>query len=268
MNSVAEMLRRRSGIVAVVTAPIAFLLESVSIGLMRPCDIRQMVNRTYASRPDFYHPRRYKLPYEAQLMPHLVRLRDSGRMLDAFCGQGREAELFAAAGYDITAIDTLDWMIEAAIRYQSEIGFPANFQTHSFSSFTPSEPFDIVYTSCWMYSTLQGSAQRREFLGHCRRLCRDDGLAVLSYVSNRSGSKLAASMRFLVVRATAWMTMGNRNSEPGERIYTGLFWHHLDDDSVRRETESAGWSIADAVKGNGMAPTFVILKPTGRESST
>ncbi|QEG01372.1 bifunctional 3-demethylubiquinone-9 3-methyltransferase/ 2-octaprenyl-6-hydroxy phenol methylase [Stieleria maiorica] len=259
MASVADSLRARRRPLRWVTLPMAWMAESIAIGVMHRRDVAAMVRSTYASRPEFYDPRRYQLPHEARMLPRLLEHRDACGLLDAFCGQGREAKLFADAGYHVTAIDELDWMIRRAQRFRVDAGFSAEFFAQDFFTFDPDRSFDIVYTSCWMYSTIQGSDRRREFLDRCKRLCDENGLAVVSYVNQRANSTAGAWLRFIIAKAAAVLTVGNVRSEFGERVYSGLFWHHLSDATVRREVESAGWQITETVAGTGMEPTFLFL---------
>lgn len=259
LNQCADRLRSRCGFAGAVCAAIAAVFEAFSVGLMRRSDMQSMVQQTYQSRPEFYDPRRYQLPYEEKLLPELLKHKSACRLLDAFCGQGREAKLFADAGYNVIAIDQLDWMIAAAKQYAKESAFEATFITADFSTFQPEERFDVVYSSCWMYSTVQGAERRGEFLANCRSLCADDGIIVISFVGQQSRSKYGEWMRFAVARITAWLTLGNFATEFGERLYTGLFWHHLSIQTVEREVTASGLTVVQTIKGSGMEPTFLVL---------
>lgn len=262
LSGLASRIGRLPKPLSVPLRPVAVVLEGFSIGILRPADVDRMVAETYESQPRFYDPRRYRLPYEQRLLPELTRLTgDRKRLLDAFCGQGREAELFARHGFDVTAIDRLDWMIDAARRYADEAGFTASFVAADFESFSGPPPFDVVYTSCWMYSTRQTAANRLHFLNRCRDLCARDGLVVISSVSDAGDSRLATVVRFLAARLAAVLTFGNLRTEPGERIYSGLFWHHLSDQTVSQETAAAGLATVCVIPGQQPEPTFRILRP-------
>lgn len=250
--------------VSTVFAPIAKLLfEGVGLGLMTPDDIQQMVVDTYKSRPEFYDPRRYRFRYEERLLPDLKKLTaensEGVRLLDAFCGQGREAEIFANAGFDVTGVDHLDWMINSAREYAAEANFTATFTTSDFAEFRADPPFDVVYTSCWMYSTSQGRQRRVELLQKCMELTSDDGLIVVSSVDASVGSQFVAKVRFALAKFVAALTFGNTATEFGERIYSGLFWHHLADSTVRAEIESVGLKVVTTISGQGIDPRFYIL---------
>ena len=74
-------------------------------------------------------------------------------------------------------------------------------------------------------------------------------------------------MRFVIARLVALITAGNLRTEFGERIYTGLFWHHLQNRTVQREVNAAGWKIVHTVAGSGMSPTFLFLESVKSEST-
>ncbi|MEO1524270.1 MAG: class I SAM-dependent methyltransferase [Planctomycetota bacterium] len=259
----AERLRTVGGGFRSICSALALLAEAVAVGLMKPSDVEALVARTYQSRPDFYDPKRYDLPYEKGMLPTLREIKPAGRLLDAFCGQGREARLFAEAGYCVTAVDQLDWMIDAAIQYASTEGFDAEFEVGDFAQMAVSNPFDVVYTSCWMYSTVQGRRNRQTFLAQCHRLCHQDGIIVISHLTQTVEGRGGAWLRHLVAKVTALLTFGNLSTEFGERIYTGLFWHHLGKATVENEIREAGLRVVNRIEGQGMEPTFLFLSPQG-----
>ena len=161
--------------------------------------------------------------------------------------------------HDVTGVDQFSWMIDAARAYASEADFRAEFIASDFRSFTADPRFDIVYTSCWMYSTCQGTERRRELLEQCLRQTTSDGLIVVSTVDASVGSRLTATIRFVLAKLTAVVTLGNLHTEIGERIYQGLFWHHLSEATVRNEIRSCGLIVVDTVRGSGIEPCFYIL---------
>ena len=261
LAGLAGRLRGNPGFFSPVGVVMAMIAEAMAVGLMRRSDVEELVTQTYHSRPEFYDPNRYDLPYEESMLPALAKIKPQGRLLDAFCGQGREAKLFANAGYHVTAIDQLDWMIEAARQYATLEGFEAEFLVQDFDQMVVSDPFDVVYTSCWMYSTVQSRQRRQAFLTQCYRMCRSDGVIVLSHLGQSSGSVLGLRFRYAIAKITAFFTFGNLGTEQGERIYTGLFWHHLSDSTVEQEIDQAGMQIVERLPGTGMAPTFLFLAP-------
>lgn len=260
---ISSFIHRSDSAFRKVLSPIALIAEGSAIGLMRPAEVDRMVRRSYEQQPGFYDPTKYRLPHEDRLIPVLKQRMPAGRLLDAFCGQGREARLFAEAGYDVTAIDHLQNMIDGARKYASDSGFDCQCLVADFHHYLPDSPFDVVYSSVWMYSTIQTSEARQKFLSQCCQCCRPGGLIVLSYISQRHST--ADRLRCSVAKAAALVTAGNRETEQGERIYTGLFWHHLPEEQVENEIRLAGLQTVDTLPGEGTAPTFRILQTANEE---
>lgn len=262
LAGVASMVPRVPRPLRWLLSPVSIVCEGISVGILRAADVEQMVTQTYAGQPQFYDPRKYRLPHEQRLLPELLPLAEPGsRLLDAFCGQGREAELFSRNGYVVTGIDQLDWMIDAAREFARESNFDAEYITADFNSYRTEQPFDVVYTSCWMYSTCQSAGRRMSFLRKCLELCSKDGVIVLSYVSENADSRAATWLRFICARTAALLTFGNRKTERGERIYSGLFWHHLPELVVEQELQAANLATIIVIPAEGTQPTFRILQP-------
>lgn len=243
-----------------ILSPVRVAAEGMLLGLLRREDMDAIVQRTYRSKPSFYDPRRYQLPHEQRMLPKLLSLAGTRkRLLDAFCGQGREAELLARAGFEVTAIDREAWMIESARKYASETETKATFIQAEWSSFNSRKPFQIVYTSLWMLSTFQGADRRQQMLEKCKELCTANGLVVVSTVTDTENSVLAGWIRHSIAKLVGLVSFGNRHCERGERFYGGLFWHHLSDQTARKEFDSAGLRVVDEVPGNGIDPHFYFL---------
>lgn len=239
--------------------PALVIAEAIVLGLLRSADVDQMVSESYEQNQEFYDPRKYRLPHEERMIPVLKQEKPTGHLLDAFCGQGREAHLFAREGYTVSAIDRISWMIERAQHFAVEADFEATFTVAEFDTYCPGRQFDVVYTSCWMYSTVQGRDQRKTFLLRCAELCSDDGVIIVSYIANRESYAVAAA-RFVIARMVGIVTGGNWKTEYGERIYSGLFWHHLRKQTVDEETTLAGLETVSTIEGHGTDPTFLLLR--------
>jgi len=217
--------------------------EAVSLGFLRSDDVERIVFESYAGEPEFYDPEHYHPPFEGEELALSAELRTHApglRLLDAFCGQGREARTLAKQGFDVTGIDRLPVMVERAAEYAAREGFRARFLVADFESFSDELGYDVVYTSAWMYSTFQGRARRVRFLRHCRSLCSPDGLIAISYRARSLAQRFQYRVRHAVARCTALLTFGNRELQLGDRLYFGLFWHHFDEDDLVSELEEAG----------------------------
>ncbi len=239
--------------------PALVVAEALVLGVLRPADVDQMVSDSYEQNQDFYDPRKYRLPHEERLVPELKQEKPSGQLLDAFCGQGREAQLFAREGYTVSAIDRIPWMIVRAEQFAVEADFDATFTVADFATHCPERRFDVVYTSCWMYSTVQGREQRSRFLARCAELCADDGVIIVSYIADHESTVFTAA-RFLIARVIGLLSGGNRKTEYGERIYSGLFWHHLPTQTVDTELAQAQLKTVRIIDGCGTDPTFRVLR--------
>ncbi len=244
-----------------LAAPTAFVGEAIALGLLRQRDVQDMVMRSYESNRQFYDPAHYHLPHEEKLISVLNANNRSGTLLDAFCGQGREAKLFAEAGFDVTGIDHLDWMIDAARQNAQQQAFQAHFEVADFYDLPTQERFDVVYTSCWMLSTVQGSEARIRFLNQCRSLCKPSGVIVVSSIDDHCFGSTAQAIRHQIARSVGWLSAGNPKTEYGERIYSGLFWHHLSSNTVCREVDAADLTVTEKILGSGHEPTFWLLVP-------
>lgn len=260
LMSTVERCRQLPAVLSRPVMPIvSALAEGLALGVLRRTDVDDLVTATYESHRRYYDPRRYQQPHEAGMLSTLQELAPGPRLLDAFCGQGREAEVFAGGGFDVTGVDRLGWMISAAQEYAAERGFTANFVAADFDALNVNPGFDVVYTSNWMYSTQQGHDRKARFLARCRSLCADGGLIVFSIVQRSRLSSVASCFRFLLARLTAYLTFGNRQTEFGERLYSGLFWHHLSRKQVSRQLQSAGLRLRHVHSGIGVEPAFYFV---------
>lgn len=238
---------------------LSVLTEGVSLGLMRRTDVDALVSETYQTHTGHYDPRHYQPPWESRILP-LLRDRAPGRrMLDAFCGQGREAQVFAEGGFDVTGVDRMPSMIEAAQRFAADQAFAANFVVADFEALNVTPGFDVVYTSSWMYSTQQGADRRAAFLRRCCLLCADGGMIVFSTVNRSLRSLPGTALRFAIARLTSWLTCGNVRTEFGERLYSGLFWHHLSIRQVRQDLQQAGLRLQHIQPAAGADPMFFFV---------
>ena len=243
------------------------LFDGASIGLLRPKDVDELVEVGYQEQWIVYDPRHYALPHDEQMLPVLQKLATGTNLLDAFCGQGREAELLAKAGFIVTGVDRLPEMIDGARKYANEQDFDATFVTADFANYDDSSTFDVVYPSCWMYSTIQGARRRQAFLQKCHKLCAPSGLVVISF-DIRVGSFVVGFAKHLIARITGFVTRGNLRSEPGERITSGgLFWQCHTEESVCREVCAAGFDVVETVKGTENDVAFLFLSPVDGAAS-
>lgn len=242
---------------------LAVLLRAAALGVLRPVDVDAFVAETYASDADFYHPQTRRDTYEERIVDALHELAPGKRLLDAFCGQGREAAIFSRAGFDVLGIDTLEEMIDGARGYAGRESIPAEFQVAQFDTFEDpkSEGFDIVYTSPWMFSTTPTAARRREFLERCKELCKSEGIIVISYEALNTSRIFQNVLLDSTSRLTAIVTFGYRKFQRGDRLgEAGLFWHQFEKKDAIREVEATGLEVVHSDHSADGLLDFLLLK--------
>ena len=177
--------------------------EAVPVGLLRQHEIEHVVRQAYREFPDFYDPDSYPLRYESELLPLLERHAIGQRLLDLFCGQGREAEIFAAAGFEVLGVDEDAGSIEKARAYCERSGADAEFVVADVDHWQPAENnLDVIYSSLWMYSCIPDRSARVRWLERVSAWLGRDGLLVISVTPRRS------------LRAARLRTRRNRFPEP------------------------------------------------------
>lgn len=235
------LIRISSSLVRLInklTRPIVPISNAFGLGLLRKDQVEQLVQYTYATHPDFYNPGNYDNKWEEDIIAPLKKTTSSNRLLVAFCGKGREAEIFASHGYEVTGIDREPFMIDGAIKFSQERGYKANFKCVDFDDYKADSPYGIVYTSTWMYTTYLDPHDRADFLEKCRTLCSPNGVIVISYCI-RKDNFLDALMH-KITTLVAFLTRGNKTAVKGDRIERGLFWHYFTHSEIEQELEAAG----------------------------
>lgn len=230
------------------------------VGLLRRNEIRRLVHEAYADAPGFYDPAMYPIRYEERLLPLLERHGNGRRLLDLYCGHGREAEIFARAGYAVTAVDAQTEVVARARRYAERAAFEASFVAADVEHWTPpAVDWHVLYTSLWMYSTIPDRAARLAWLARLASWLDDGGLLVLSVTPRPPGR--GAAVRHAIARFTAWLSLNDRRPELGDRFETWLFWHDFTRSEVLEEIDAAGLSLVDElVIGGGTPCSFFILR--------
>ena len=242
--------------------------SALPIGLLRRADIDEVVHRAYAEAPDFYDPDTYPIRYEEQLLPILVNTIGSmqgRRLLDLYCGHGREAEIFARAGFQVLGVDAQPAVIERARTYAQESGFDAEFIHANVDEWRPdANDWDVVYTSLWMYSTIPDRDARYAWLRRLWDWVAPGGCLVISVTPGSDGA--GTTLRHAVARAVGLLTLNSRRPEKGDRFHTGLFWHDFTDAGLREELHAAGLAVVESLPiDTGTRCHFYVLRRPGAD---
>ncbi len=261
---------RLAGSTAQVTRPAEALLrasvvlqEALPVGLLDREEILAAVHEAYASVPAFYDPREYPIRYERELIPRLQALGCGANLLDLYCGHGREAEMFADAGFRVLGVDVLNEVIERARRYAQEAGFDAEFLTADVDRWEPETPgWDVVYSSLWMFSTIPDRSARHRWLERLSTWLAPDGLLVLS-TTPRPGARKAA-WRQRAARTVSIVSGNVRRPELGDRFHRELFWHDFEPAEVLEELSDAQLTVVDSLSiGGGTPCDFFVARRAG-----
>ncbi|MEM9159752.1 MAG: class I SAM-dependent methyltransferase [Verrucomicrobiota bacterium] len=217
---------------------IQLITNNFALGILRRDGIDDLVEFSYAEDQDYYNPNSYNYQWEQSIVEPLHEHSVSKDLLVAFCGKGREAKIFAKAGFTVTGIDREAFMIEGAIENVKANNFEASFECADFNTYTSDQPFSVVYTSTWMFTTYPGKEARRQFLEKCKELRSEDGLIVISYRlrNNRKSDKIG----YYIAKFFSLVTRGNQDLSIGDQIENLLFWKYFTENEIDTEIAEAG----------------------------
>lgn len=238
----------------------ALVREAFPVGLLREHEIEHVVREAYRDFPDFYDPDDYRYRYEAELIPLLEQATSGKRLLDLYCGQGREAAIFADAGFDVFGIDEDTHSVEKARAYLARLELQAEFEAGNVDQWQPEgSDWDVIYSSLWMYSCIPGRAARLQWLQRVPGWLSPQGVLVISVTPRPS--QRAAQIRNFVARAVAFVSFNRRKIELGDRFDTHLFWHDFLASEVESELAQAGLrNVGTLEVGGPPACTFFLVE--------
>ena len=231
--------------------------ESIAIGVFRRSEILHAVEQSYGDAPEFYAPENYVTQVENELLPTLEELASGKQLLDLYAGQGREAEIFAEAGYNVVCVDRVSESVELGRKRAAGKPFKATFLVADIEDPAwqpPTEEWDVVYTSLWMLSTIPNREHRAVWLERLQSFGNENSLFVVSATLRRN-EKLA-SLRHVWTRILRVLSFNSREIEFGDYFSSGIFWHEFLDKEVRDEINAAGFEIlADYESHDKNVPT-------------
>lgn len=236
--------------------------EAVAIGVLRRPDILEAVSQSYRAAPSFYDPDRYSLRIEEEILPLLEAAARGRRLLDLYAGQGREAEIFARAGYDVLGVEGIAEVAARAEARAKREGFPAEFIAADIETWEPSsKDWDVVYTSLWMYSCLPDRDARIVWLKRLAGFVSEEGVLVVSTMPRSGGD--AAQWRHRIAQFVARVTFNPRCPELGDRFDRGLFWHDFSHEEALDELHAAALTVVtmhDHRSDHAPPCTFYLLR--------
>lgn len=107
--------------------------------------------------------------------------RDSCRVLDLGCGQGRTMLPLAELGHDVLGVDVDPDCLDVCRQIAMEQGTPIRVREHDFlrDRLDDESPFDLVCCLGNTFMLIETDAEAVQLLGRCAQLLRPDGLIVL-----------------------------------------------------------------------------------------
>lgn len=236
--------------------------EAVAIGVLRRPDILEAVSQSYRAAPSFYDPERYRLRIEEEILPLLERAAPGRRLLNLYAGQGRDAEIFARAGYDVLGVEGIAEVAALAEARAKREDFSAQFIAADIETWEPpSRDWDVVYTSLWMYSCLPDRDARLAWLKRLAGFASEEGMLVVSTMPQPGGH--AAQWRHRIAQFVARVTLNPRRSELGDRFDRGLFWHDFSHEETLDELRAAALTVVamhDHRSDHAPPCTFYLLR--------
>jgi SAM-dependent methyltransferase len=219
-----------------MTRSLDSVVSSFLLGILRPADLKGVTLSAYEHSSEYNQDR-----LEETLLEPIARLAPGRRMLDLCCGTGREAEIFARNGYQITGVDFSDKAVALANEYLSEKHLEARFIVGDFQDFTIGERFDVIYLSPWAYAFVAGRTPRIEFLRRLGVMIPANGVVVISFglASNRTWEKT----RFWIGKVASILSSGNPVLEHRDRLSGNLFIHQFIEGEAEQEAAVAGFEI-------------------------
>lgn len=133
-------------------------------------------------------------------------------VLDAACGTGRHALLFAAGDLSVTGVDVSSTMIEQARINAAEKGFPAEFVQAGFGQLAAAaagREFDAMVCLGNSLPHIRNTGDMQAALADFRRLLRPGGVLVLQ---NRNYNKV-------LTEKSRFMPLNQFQDDTGETLY-------------------------------------------------
>jgi 2-polyprenyl-3-methyl-5-hydroxy-6-metoxy-1,4-benzoquinol methylase len=167
-----------------------------------------------------------------------------GKLLLLGVGGGREAIPLALLGFEVTGVDFVPEMVEKAKENATRQGLQIEVLIQNVSEIeSPSEFYDIIWFSTFMYSFVPTRKRRVRMLKKIRMALKSDGYCVCQYYLNTRNMPSRRSE--LIKRFLAFVTLGNSLYEKGDMLLNNMGYTHafLSEDELRSELEEGGFDI-------------------------
>jgi SAM-dependent methyltransferase len=245
-------------------------LKDLPVVIMRPTDMVEFSRQAY-ERESSIHNRRNDpeagLTRDEMTLWEHVPCR-AGRLLVLGGGGGREAIAFARQGFQVVGVDFSEGMLTLArermaqhrLDFEGWAGDIAQFEA-------PAESFDVVWTSMFLYSAVLPRRRRVEMLRQIGKALKPDGYLASSFYwmpQARVGRR-----RELLLRAVAWLTLGNTEYENGDILFGTIEFRHAfsAEDDLRSEFTAGGFEVMHLMIVDRMSRGGAVLRKPSDEDT-
>jgi ubiquinone/menaquinone biosynthesis C-methylase UbiE len=186
---------------------------------------------------------------EAVLRRHFRR---PGRLVDLGCGTGRLLMGFVRDGFGGLAVDLSHHMLSVVGEKARQEDLPIDRLLANMVAMDCLRDNSVDYCMC-MFSTLgmiRGRENRRQVLGHVRRILKPDGLFAL-HVHNRWYNLFDPQSRIWLVR-NLMLSPFQRDTEPGDKFFdyrgiANMFLHVFTKHELLADLATCGFRVRELV---------------------
>ena len=241
---------------------LGIFLQSLPVVLLRPPDLAEFNRQWYEQVSSSYGSLNDPLVGLSTEEQHCrEQLPEHGRTLLVLgAGGGREVIAFARQGYQVTGVDFSEGMLALAERAATEQGLSFQALTGEISQLSlPAQSFDIVWISRNMYSAVFTRQRRVAMLSTIHRILRKNGILVNSFLV---GSTRESLKSYRLKKVIAWLTLGNRGYETGDRIVANREAIHAfsSSEALRSECTEGGFALLELPFFEEGKPGYAILE--------
>ena len=187
-------------------------------------------------------------------------LPNSGRVLVAGCGTGREAIALAKAGFEVEAFDLLPGMLEAGRKNADQAGVPVKFFEADLLTLECGSRFDLIYMTSLLYSFVRGRRLRIAMLARLGCHLRAQGTVVFSAKTKKPNKAIQPTLAWACGVLAGhrpewgdWCTWYLSQEGTIDRSFSHTFFHP---NVVKLEAISAGFTACRAHEGSFVASRF------------
>ncbi len=164
-----------------------------------------------------------------------------GTMLVLGLGGGREAIVFARMGFSVTGVDFVAELVDKARENATKRELNINGLVQNYAHLDLVEnSFDVIWMTRAMYSSIPTRSRRVKMVHQIKKALKPGGFFICQFhLAKQSASETRLDQ---IRKAVAFFACGNREYEPGDKLWGDVeFLHSFSDQGeVRLELEEAG----------------------------